>query len=161
MSDTNTPNDEIIEEIEIKIDDDDIAGLKADEKSKGPDLAEEFRSFGRQFAQTVEAAWNSEERVRIEQEIREGVNSFVNEVDAVIREAKDGERAKKLADNAVGMKDRAESSDLGLKARESIAQGLSWLSDEFGKLADQFTQAEKSPEDIDDSPDDIKSGDQA
>lgn len=153
MSDENTPDiEEIKERIEIPVEEDDIAGLKADEKSGGPDLVEEFRVFGRQFAETIEAAWNSQERVRIENEIREGVNSFVNEVDAVIREAKGNETAQKLVNNTVEMKDRAESSDIGLKAREGIIQGLTWLSDEFGKLAEQFSPAEKSPEDVDDSP---------
>lgn len=155
MSDVNNSEYEVEnDEVEIKIEEDDIDSLKADEKSKGPDLVEEFRNLGRQFAETVEAAWNSEERVRIEKEIREGVNSFVGEVDAVIQEAKSSDKAKKLADDAAGMKEKAESSDFGMKAREGIVQGLTWLSEEFGKLAEQFTPAspeEKSPEDIDDS----------
>ncbi len=153
MSDEQTPDiEEIKERIEIPIEEDDIEGLKADEKTNGPDLGEEFKKFGRQFAETIEAAWNSEERVRVETEIREGVHSFVDEIDAVIREAKSSEKAEKLKNNAAGAKNRAESSEFGMKARDGIIQGLAWLSDEFGKLADQFAASEKSPEDIDDAP---------
>jgi len=153
MSDDNTPDiEEIKERIEIPVEEDDVASLKADEKSNDPDLVEEFKVFGRQFAETIESAWNSEERVRIESEIREGVNSFVNEVDAVIREAKANDKTQKLVDSTVEIKDRAGQSDVGVKARDGIVQGLKWLSDEFGKLAEQFSPIEKSPEDIDDSP---------
>lgn len=153
MSDEQAPDiEEIKERIEIPVEEDDIAGLKADEKANGPDLAEEFKKFGRQFAETIEAAWTSEERVRVETEIREGVHSFVDEIDAVIREAKSSEKAEKLMNDAAGVKSRAESSEFGTKARDGIIQGLAWLSDEFGKLADQFAASEKSPEDIDDAP---------
>ena len=149
MSDEQNPDiEEIKERIEIPIEDDDIDSLKADEKSMGPDLMEEFKNLGRQFAETIEAAWNSEERVRVESEIREGVHSFVDEVDKVIRQAKNNEKTEKILNEAAGVKNRAESSDLGLKARDGIVQGLTWLSEEFGKLATQFTPAEKSPEDI-------------
>ena len=139
---------EIKERIEIPVEEDDIAGLKADEKSNGPDVVEEFKKLGRQFAETIETAWNSDERVRVETEIREGVHSFVDEVDKVIREAKDSASAEKVKGEAAEAKARVESSDIGMKARDGMIQGLTWLSEEFGKLAEQFTPAEKSPEDV-------------
>ena len=153
MNDEQTPDiEEIKERIEIPVEEDDIEGLKADEKSNGPDVVEEFKNLGRQFAETIEAAWNSEERVRVETEIREGVHSFVDEVDKVIREAKVSETAEKLKNDATNMKNRTESSDIGMKTRDGIVQGLAWLSEEFGKLAEQFAPAEKSPEDVGDAP---------
>jgi len=152
MSDEQTPDiEEIKERIEIPVEEDDIEGLKAEEKSQGPDVVEEFKKMGRQFAETIEAAWNSEERVRVETEVREGVHSFVDEVDKVFREAKDSATAEKMKSNAANMKEQAESSDLGIMARDSIVQGLTWLSEEFGKLAEQFNPPEKSPEDVTDT----------
>ena len=151
MSEEQVPDiEEIKERIEIPVEEDDIAGLKADEKAGEPDLdlMEEFKNLGRQFAETIEAAWNSEERMRVETEIREGVHSFVDEVDKVIREAKSSASAEKVKGEAAEAKARVESSDIGMKARDGIAQGLTWLSEEFGKLAQQFTPAEKGPEDV-------------
>jgi len=149
MSEELTPDiEEIKERIEIPVEEDDIESLKADEKSSGPDIVEEFKQLGRQFAETIEAAWNSEERVRVETEVREGVHSFVDEVDKVFREAKGSATAEKMKSDAANMKDRAENTDLGMMARGSIVQGLTWLSEEFGSLAEQFTPAEKSPEDV-------------
>ena len=155
MSDEQTPDiEEIKERIEIPVEEDDIEGLKAEEKADGPDLVEEFKNLGRQFAVTIETIWNSEERVRVENEIREGVHSFADEVDKVIREARSSATAEKLQDEAANVKARAESSEYGTKARDTVVQGLHWLSDEFAKLADQFAPAEKGPEDVADLADD-------
>ena len=149
MSEEQMPDiEEIKERIEIPVEEDDVEALKAEEKSNGPDVVEEFKKLGRQFAETIEAAWNSDERIRVETEIREGVHSFVDEVDKVFREAKDSATAEKVTGDAAEAKARVESSDLGVKTRDSIVLGLTWLSEEFGKLAEQFTPAEKAPEDI-------------
>ena len=149
MSEEQMPDiEEIKERIEIPVEEDDIEGLKADEKSNGPDIVEEFKKMGRQFAETIEAAWNSEERVRVETEVREGVHSFVDEVDKVIREAKSSATSEKFMGEASDAKARVESSDLGVKTRDGIVQGLTWLSEEFGNLAEQFTATEKAPEDF-------------
>ena len=148
MSDDQAPDiEEIKERIEIPVEEDDIEGLKADEKSKGPDVVEEFKNLGRQFAETIEGLWNSEERVRVETEVREGIHSFVDEVDKVIREAKGSATAEKVKGEAAEAKARVEGSDLGMRARDGIVQGLTWLSEELGKLADQFTAVEKAPDD--------------
>ena len=149
MSEEQDPSiEEIKERIEIPVEEDDVAGLKAAEKSNGPDVVAEFKKLGRQFGETIEAAWNSEERVRVEQELRQGVHSFVDEVDKVIREARSSETVEKVKGEAVQAKASIESSDIGGKTREGIVQGLSWMSDELAKLADQFSPPEKSPQDV-------------
>ena len=148
MSEENNPDiEEIKERIEIPVDED-IEQLKADEKAPGPDLVAEFQTLGRAFAEAFESAWNSEERKRVEEEVRAGVQSFASEVDKVIREAKSSPTSKRTKDEAGEMANKVEGSDLGRRALEGIAQGLSWVSVEMGKLAEQFTPAEKAPEDV-------------
>ena len=46
------------------------------------DLVEEFKRLGRQFGDTVQAAFNSEEARRMETELRAGMRSFADEVAA-------------------------------------------------------------------------------
>ena len=148
MSEENNPDiEEIKERIEIPVDED-IEQLKADEKAPGPDLVAEFQTLGRAFAEAFESAWNSEERKRVEEEVRAGVQSFASEVDKVIREAKSSPTSKRMKDEAGEMANKVEGSDLGRRALEGIAMGLSWVSVEMGKLAEQFTPAEKAPEDV-------------
>jgi hypothetical protein len=116
-------------------------------KMDQPDLADELRKVGRQFAETLKAAWASEERVKIEQEVREGVKSFADEVEKVFHEVRQSQTAQKVKEEAVEIKARAESGELASKARVNFAQGLRWLSEELSKLANQFTPAEKTPPD--------------
>lgn len=151
MSEDQTPDiEEIKAQIEIPVEEDDVDQLKADEKaSNGPDLVAEFQTLGRTFAEAFETAWNSEDRKRVEEEVRAGVQSFASEVDKVVREAKASPTGERVKNEAGEVASKVESSDLGRRALEGISQGLGWMSVEMGKLAEQFTPAEKSPEDLD------------
>lgn len=119
--------------------------IKVEEEPVKPqvDVANELRDLGRQVADTLRTAWNSQERQKLEVEIREGVKSFVDELDKMIREAKESPAAHKIKEEATQAKTRIESSDVGQKAKVSLVNGLHWLSEEIGKLADQFTITEK------------------
>lgn len=146
MSDEQIPSvEEIKERLKVEIPVEEEEAAKADKTKR--DISGELKDLGRQFADTVQSAWNSEERQRVENEIREGVKSFVNEVDKAIHEAKESQAAAKVKEEAVEIKTKIETGDLGRKTREGLVQGLQWLSEELGKLAGQFAPAEKSPED--------------
>ena len=145
MGNEEMPNAEEIKErlkIEIPIEEE---VTKADIQDSN--VADELKDLGRQFAETLKTAWNSEERQRVESEVRQGLESFVSEVDKAIREAKDSETAERLRTEASEIKIKVEDSDVGRKARSSFVQGLHWLSQELGKLADQFTVSESSDDD--------------
>ena len=109
------------------------------------DLVEEFKRLGRQFGDTVQAAFNSEEARRMETELRAGMRSFADEVERAFREAKDSPAATRMKDEATGMKERVESGDMARKAQEGVVSGLRWLSVELERLAIQFTPAQQPP----------------
>lgn len=139
-----------------------IEDLKADEKEnverivieeedldpkdgkQGPDVAAEFQKLGHQLGETLQNAWESEERKRIETEVREGIHSFVAEIDKVLQGVKENETTSKLKDDAVGAKSKVEESEMGQKARDGIVEGLRWLSVGLNELAVKFTAPEKS-----------------
>ncbi|MCB9421864.1 MAG: hypothetical protein H6667_18835 [Ardenticatenaceae bacterium] len=144
MNDEQVPSVEEIKErlkVEIPVEEE---ATKAETQR---DFGEELKNLGKQFVDTVQSAWNSEERQRVETEIRTGVKSFVSEVDKAIKEAKESQAAVKVKEEAVEIKTKFESGDLGKKTRDGLVQGLQWLSEELGKLAEQFSPAEKSPQD--------------
>lgn len=117
-------------------------------KAEGRDIANELRNLGQQFASTLEAAWHSQERVRVEGEIREGMKQFADEVGRVLNNVRESAAAQKVREEASEIKSKVEDTEVTKKARNGVAQGLSWLSQELGKLAEKFTPAEKSPEDL-------------
>lgn len=145
MSDEQVPSVEEIKErlkVEIPVEEEETAKAET-----ARNFGEELKNLGKQFADTVQSAWNSEERQRVEGEIRSGVKSFASEVDKAIKEAKESDAAAKVKEEAVEIKTKLETSDLGQKTRDGLVQGLQWLSEELGKLAEQFTPEEKAAKD--------------
>jgi vacuolar-type H+-ATPase subunit E/Vma4 len=120
-----------------------------DSKDEKPahDVAAEFQKMGQQLGETLQSAWESEERKRIEKEVREGVQSFVAEVDKVLRDVRSSESTSKLKEDAADAKAKVEDSELGQKAREGIVEGLRWLSEGLNELAIKFTPPEKPADD--------------
>jgi phenylalanyl-tRNA synthetase alpha subunit len=125
----------------LKIEEEDLPAdpVKAERGS----VADELQSLGKQVAETLKTAWESEERHKIEAEVKEGVRSFANEIDKVIREARESQAAQRVREEASDVKVKVKSGEVSDKARGGLVQGLRWLSEELGKLADQFTVKEK------------------
>ncbi len=112
------------------------------------DIPGELRKLGKQFADTLEAAWSSQERQRVEGEIREGMSNFAEELGKLFSEVKESSAAQRVRSEAETVKTKVNEAEMGKKAKGGLAKGLGWLSEELGKLAEKFTPAEKSPEDI-------------
>lgn len=146
MSDEQTPSAEEIKE-RLKVEEIEVEEEVTKEKAQA-DIAAELKSLGQQFAETLRTAWYSQERHEVEAEIREGMQSFAGEVDKLIREAQKSQAADRAKAEAAEIKGRVESSDIGNRARVGVVQGLQWLSEELGKLAEQFTPAEKASTDV-------------
>jgi hypothetical protein len=135
------------ESVEITIEEEDLEGKKEEVKS---DVSEALRDLGRQFAETIQAAWNSQERREFEEDVREGVEQFADEVQKVFREAKESPTVKRVKEEANEAKEKVETKDVSRKARASLVDGLQWLSQELGRLAEQFSPpAEEKTDDID------------
>ena len=144
MSDEKPVIDQLKEEERLKIDipvDEDMGGsAKAEHTS---DIVDEFKRLGRQFADTLEGVFTSEEAKRVETELRAGMKSFAEEVEKAFNQAKDSPAATRMKEEAGTVKDRVESGDLARKTQEGVVSGLRWLSTELEKLANQFTTADK------------------
>ena len=148
MSEETTPSVEEIKErlkVEVPVEEEEVTKAEA----QSVDVAGELREFGRQFADTIRTAWNSAERQRLEGELRDGMRSFADEVDKAIQEIKSSPAADKVKSEAVHVRERVQTSDVGNKTRAGVAQGLQRLSEELGKLAERFTPVEKPAPDSD------------
>jgi len=143
MSDPSV--DEIKERLSVEIE---VEEEVTKAEAQKVDVAAELKNLGRQFAETLQSAWNSEERQRVEVEIREGMRSFADEVDKVIQEAKKSKAADKVKEGATNVAGKVESAELGRKTRSGFVNGLRWLSEELAQVADKFTASEEPPEDV-------------
>jgi hypothetical protein len=143
MSDDTMPNVEEIKE-RLKIEEEDLNEEPA-AKAETVNISDQLQNLGKQVADTLRSAWESDQRQKVEAEVRDGMKSFANEIDKVLHQVRDGAAAQKIKEEAADVKAKVEASDLPNKARSSVVSGLKWLSVELGKLADQFAPAEKTP----------------
>ena len=114
----------------------------AAEANPAQDIVEELRDVGKQFADTLNRAWNSEERNRVEEEVRAGVKAFGEEIDKVISGVRSGNARETVKEQTERVNTRVNPGDAGEKAKEGVVSGLRWLSTELGKVADRFTPHE-------------------
>lgn len=96
-----------------------------------PDVVAELKQLGRQMGETLDAAWSSAERKKMEAEIRMGARAFADEFGRALGRARD-----------------ARPGDVTSRARRSAVEGLRWMSAELEALADRFTPStEEEPGD--------------
>jgi hypothetical protein len=100
-----------------------------DRAGADPDVLAELRRLGRQMGETLDAAWRSAERRRVQEELRAGARAFVHEC----------ERALDRAGSA-------RPADAASKARRSAVDALRWMSAELESLAERFTPGEADTE---------------
>ena len=145
MSEDKIPNVEEIKE-RLKIEEEDLADEpQKTERVEVVDITGELQNLGKQVAETLKSAWQSEERQKVENQVKEGVQSFANEIDKAMNEFREGQVGQKFKSEVSEVKSKVETSEVGGKTTAGIAQGLRWLSVELAKLADQFTSTEKDP----------------
>ena len=131
---------------QITVQDETIRIEEEDLPRDGQNVVDEMGDLGRKFAETLRGAWRSEERTKFENELREGVRQFADEVDKIIRDVRSGNVGAKLQEETSKVREEVKADDLADRAKTSLTKGLRWLSDEMGKLADQFAAKEDEDE---------------
>ncbi|HEC23172.1 MAG TPA: hypothetical protein ENI95_09665 [Chloroflexi bacterium] len=111
------------------------------------DVAAEFAELGRKFRDAINAAWNSEERLRIQQEIKEGLERFSEEVDEAIKSLRESEISAKVEESVKRVREDLESGKVADEVRRGLVTALRGLSDALDKMASSFTppEGEDSP----------------
>jgi hypothetical protein len=118
-----------------------------------PGIEEELRTLGRRFADVLQAAWESEERRKVETEIKDSMKRFSAEMDRLFERTRESPTGERVRTKFSGAKERAAESEAGRRTREALAQGLHRMSEELARLAERFTPADdagtahRSPDD--------------
>jgi hypothetical protein len=119
-----------------------------------PSVEEELRNLGRQFADVLQAAWASEERRKVETEVREGMKRFSEEMMRVFERTRETTAGARVRTKFGEARERAAESEAARRTRETVAQGLHRLSEELARLAERFTPKD-DPGGVPRSPDDL------
>lgn len=113
------------------------------QKAQGSqELMDELNRLGAKFAEVVQTAWESEERKRLEKDVKAGVVSLVNGLERGLRKLSETDQAKeflhKAEDVADSVGERIRTSPASHELASGLAKGLRVLSEQLDKLAGEL-----------------------
>ncbi|MCE7982765.1 MAG: hypothetical protein DYG89_16395 [Caldilinea sp. CFX5] len=106
------------------------------------ELMDDLNRLGLKFAEVVQTAWESEERKRLEKDVKAGVVSLVNGLERGLRKLSETDQAKefinKAEDVADSLGERIRTSPGSHELASGLAKGLRVLSEQLDKLAGEL-----------------------
>jgi hypothetical protein len=108
------------------------------------DIAAEFAELGKKLRDTVEAAWASQERQKVQKEVQEGLIKLRDELDKAAKSLRDSEPGVKVETEVKKVREDLETGKVADDVRVGIVSGLRGLGAALDKLADTFTPAEEA-----------------
>ncbi len=111
-------------------------------------VTEELSKLGKQFAQTIRAAWESEDRRKLQKEIAEGLQKLGQQLNEAFEKASESEAAKQLREQAEKVVAEVRETDVVEELRKGLLAGLETLNKELGKLLERLEtkEAPRAPE---------------
>ena len=103
------------------------------------DLGAEFAELGRKFSATINAAWTSEERHKIQTEIEAGLIRMRDEMNKAYHNVSTSEPAQKVTSEVKRVQDDVASGKVTDDLRKGMATGLRSLGEALDKLSEKFT----------------------
>jgi adenylosuccinate lyase len=107
------------------------------------DLGEEFRRLGRNLEEALRAAWDSDERRRLEGEIEAGLNNAAAALKRAARELSESPAGQHLREELKDLGERVRSGEVESKVRQDVIGGLKALNAELER-ASQTWRSKKS-----------------
>ncbi|RME83738.1 MAG: hypothetical protein D6775_07360 [Caldilineae bacterium] len=108
-------------------------------------VLEELTVLGRKLGKAVQTVLESPQRYEIEEEVREGFQTIVKEVDEALAKARSTEVAKDVGEQAERVYETVKSSKVTHELREGLLKGLQTLNKELDELVSRL-EAQKPAE---------------
>lgn len=101
-------------------------------------LVDELTRLGHKFAEVVEVAWNSEQRKKIEEDLRAGLERLADSMETGIKRAGESKEAQELRNAAEDVAEKVRSSKVAADLGDALSQGLRSLSEQLDKLSEEI-----------------------
>jgi phage-related protein len=109
-----------------------------------PTITDELSKMGKLVAQAIQAAWESEERKKLETEVVDGLRKFGDEVAAATKKAGESDTAKQIKTQAEKVAADMQQKDVAGDIRKGLISGLEVINVELGKLVERL-EPKKAP----------------
>jgi hypothetical protein len=126
------------------------ATMSEEPKVEGRTITDELSKLGKQMADAIKAAWESDDRKKLQTEIVEGLQKFGDEVTEALDKAGQTDTAKELRVKAEKVTVDVRESGVVEEVRRGIISGLDVINKELGKLVEKL---ETKTQPADEAPD--------
>ena len=112
-------------------------------------VARELQELGRQLTATARAAWESEQRRQIQQELADGLQSLRDQLSEAVESARSHPRAQNVTqsvkEQAGKVAETTRVGDVADDVRGGIATGLRELNEQLRRLRERFERGDGEP----------------
>ena len=102
-------------------------------------IRDEFRNLGDNLKQVFQTAWESDERKKLQSDVRDGLNDVSAALIEALNSFQTSEAGKKIVEGVEDVGEAFRSGEVEAKTREGILTALKKLNEELEKAADKFT----------------------
>ena len=106
----------------------------------GQELIDELTRLGQKFVDVVEVAWNSEQRKKIEEDLRTGLVTVAGTLEDGFKRVSSTKEAQEAVNAAEEVAEKVRTSKIASELSGALAQGLRALSDQMEKLSSELKQ---------------------
>jgi hypothetical protein len=112
--------------------------------ASGKELIDELTRVGQKFIEVVEVAWNSDQRKKVEEDLRNGLVSVASTLEDGFKRVSSTKEAQDAVNAAEEMAEKVRTSKIGVELSAALAQGLRSLSEQMDKLSEEMKQKSNS-----------------
>jgi hypothetical protein len=110
----------------------------AEDTTEEKSISNELSKLGKQGADAINAAWESEDRKKLQADVTVGLESFGDQVSDAMRKASESEAARQLRDQTEKIVSEVRQSDVTGEMRRGLIAGLEVLNRELGRLVERL-----------------------
>lgn len=112
------------------------------EENEQPDLASELRQLGKNLKASLQSAWESEERKKVQVDIEHGLTDLGQLLQDAATEFESNRVGQEIKANVADFRSRLESGEVETRVRKDLLTALQAINAELGKFKDQWTRPE-------------------
>lgn len=103
------------------------------------ELSDELHALGENLRSVFQAAWDSDDRRRLQQEIESGIGDLADSLGKAARDFAESEAGKQMKRDARQFGERVRTGEVESKVRQDLTAILRKMNEELGRAASSWS----------------------
>ena len=103
------------------------------------ELSDELRALGENLRSVFQAAWDSDDRRRLQREIETGIGALAETLGQAARDFSESETGQQMKQEAREFSERVRSGEVESKVRQDLTAILRKMNEELGRAASSWS----------------------